>query len=465
MQGNMDMYQQYQYNGYPPLPPVKQEPMDYPPPYPMEYMDMNNYQPLPPVPPPLEEPQPKVKKRKTKQDKVTDHFKEKKPRKKIDRFKGMPEEEVAKRTLPDHLKEGLDIVIIGINPGLMAAFKGHHYAGPGNHFWKCLYLSGMTSEPMTAMDDFKLLDIGIGFTNMVERTTRGSADLTRKEIKEGAQIMIEKIRKYKPLIACFNGKGIYEIFSGKKDFEVGRQPETIPGTDTVIYVMPSSSARCSQFPRAQDKVQFYVTLRNLRDELKGLKTNNGIPKALPCGSPNQSEASETNSTQTSVPAKNDQPVKIKEEKTDGDESYKTCQSTKQDVPCSSQQSVPVKSEPLESKDYITLQPMNPLDSSFIHNSMSSYADNFTVKQEPLDNPFTCPGNGFLPTIKQEISPSSFSGPNSQQEWPTMDLGNFIDDIPPIASNAAVPVTEEEYSVQEGRASQPQFSDGNISASY
>lgn len=94
------------------MPPVKQEPMDYPPPYPMDYMDMNNYQPLPPVPPPMEEPQPKVKKRKTKQDKVTDHFKEKKPRKKIDRFKGMPEEEVAKRTLPDHLKENLDIVIV-----------------------------------------------------------------------------------------------------------------------------------------------------------------------------------------------------------------------------------------------------------------------------------------------------------------------------------------------------------------
>lgn len=57
--------------------------------------------------------------------------------------------------------------------------------------------------------------------------------------------MVEKIKKYRPLIACFNGKGIYEIFSGKKDFEVGRQPETIPGTDTVssfisILMAPSN---------------------------------------------------------------------------------------------------------------------------------------------------------------------------------------------------------------------------------
>jgi len=48
-----------------------------------------------------------------------------------------------------------------------------------------LYLSGLTPEPMTADDDYKLLQNGIGFTNMVERATKGSADLTRKEIKEG----------------------------------------------------------------------------------------------------------------------------------------------------------------------------------------------------------------------------------------------------------------------------------------
>lgn len=35
--------------------------------------------------------------------------------------------------------------------------------------------------------------------------------------------------------------------------------------------MPSSSARCAQFPRAQDKVHFYIKLRELRDELKGIQ--------------------------------------------------------------------------------------------------------------------------------------------------------------------------------------------------
>lgn len=102
-----------------------------------------------------------------------------KERKKHDRFNGMPEEEVSKRTLPDHLTENLDIIIvrkhlsanctpktriastfqIGINPGLFAAYKGHHYAGPGNHFWKCLYLSGLTPQQMSADEDYKLLQV------------------------------------------------------------------------------------------------------------------------------------------------------------------------------------------------------------------------------------------------------------------------------------------------------------------
>lgn len=37
-----------------------------------------------------------------------------KERKKHDRFNGMPEEEVSKRTLPDHLATNLDIIIVRV---------------------------------------------------------------------------------------------------------------------------------------------------------------------------------------------------------------------------------------------------------------------------------------------------------------------------------------------------------------
>lgn len=44
----------------------------------------------------------------------------------------------------------------------------------------------------------------------------------------------------------------------------------------VCYLMPSSSPRCAQFPRAQDKVHFYIKLKELRDQLKGVVQNREI---------------------------------------------------------------------------------------------------------------------------------------------------------------------------------------------
>ncbi|CAN7976413.1 unnamed protein product, partial [Ixodes persulcatus] len=134
---------------------------------------------------------------------------------------------------------------------------------------RCLFLAGLIPEPMTAVDDFKLIQYGIGFTNIVARTTRSSADLSRKEIKEGAEILMDKLKIFQPRIAVFNGKGIYEIFSGNKNFVFGRQPDPIEGTNVSVFVMPSSSARCAQLPRAVDKLPFYVALKKLRDHLRG----------------------------------------------------------------------------------------------------------------------------------------------------------------------------------------------------
>lgn len=148
--------------------------------------------------------------------------------------------------LPD-IYTNVSILQIGINPGLFAAYKGHHYAGPGNHFWKCLYLSGLTPQQMSADEDYKLLQVGIGFTNMVQRATKGSADLTRKEIKEGSQILLEKLRKFKPKIAVFNGKLIFEVFSGKKDFKFGRQPDVVEGTNTVSVKLTDVSVTSLHF--------------------------------------------------------------------------------------------------------------------------------------------------------------------------------------------------------------------------
>lgn len=44
--------------------------------------------------------------------------------------------------VPDNIDYDLRVLFVGINPGLASAAKGHHFAGPTNHFWPCLSESG-----------------------------------------------------------------------------------------------------------------------------------------------------------------------------------------------------------------------------------------------------------------------------------------------------------------------------------
>lgn len=207
----------------------------------------------------------KLKRRKPPEERVSER-----PKKKIDRFDGLSEEEVQKLTLEDYLEMNLDLVFVGINPSLMAAHRGRYYAGPGNHFYKLLHESGLTPRFVSFEEDYKLLQYSIGLTNIVTRPTRSAADLKRTEIKEGAKVVEEKLRLYKPKIAVFNGKCIYEVFANIRanaTFHFGLQPECIG--DTAIWVTPSSSARCANFPRMVDKLHFYTALKKYLQFLKG----------------------------------------------------------------------------------------------------------------------------------------------------------------------------------------------------
>lgn len=44
---------------------------------------------------------------------------------------------------------------------------------------------------------------------------------------------------------------------------------SLPLSPKVVYVMPSTSGRTQTYPRASDKLPFFLELKSLRDELKG----------------------------------------------------------------------------------------------------------------------------------------------------------------------------------------------------
>jgi len=166
--------------------------------------------------------------------------------------------------LHDVLRQGLEVVFVGINPGRHSAAAGHHYAGPGNLFWPLLYESGLVGERLTAYDEARAMEWGIGLTNMVARPSAGIADLTMEELLDGARSLRRRLLRYRPGIVCFNGKRIYEIFSGRS-CELGPQEERIGSSR--VFVMPSTSPRGASYSKAR-KLAYFRKLAKLRDELR-----------------------------------------------------------------------------------------------------------------------------------------------------------------------------------------------------
>ncbi|MGH2540885.1 MAG: mismatch-specific DNA-glycosylase, partial [Actinomycetota bacterium] len=79
------------------------------------------------------------------------------------------------RTVPDVLAPDLDVIFCGINPGLYSGAVGHHFARPGNRFWKALHLGGFTDRVLEPGEDGELPRYGCGITNLVARATSGAA--------------------------------------------------------------------------------------------------------------------------------------------------------------------------------------------------------------------------------------------------------------------------------------------------
>lgn len=148
-------------------------------------------------------------------------------------------EAARKRFLRDVIGPDLRVLFVGINPGLYTTAIGHHFGRPGNRFWPALHLGGFTKTQLSPYEDESLLDLGLGVTNLVARTTANAAELTPEEIAKGGEILREKIRRYRPRIVAFLGMDAFRIAFGVKKVRLGRQPEPLEGA--IAWVLPNPS--------------------------------------------------------------------------------------------------------------------------------------------------------------------------------------------------------------------------------
>ncbi|KAF9280793.1 hypothetical protein BGZ68_007020 [Mortierella alpina] len=91
--------------------------------------------------------------------------------------------------VPDIIDYDLDVLFVGINPGVKSSERSHHFAGPTNHFWPCL-------------------------SDSVDRPSRMGNELSAVECRAAAPVLTAKIKKYRPRFVCFVSKQAWEMYTG-----------------------------------------------------------------------------------------------------------------------------------------------------------------------------------------------------------------------------------------------------------
>ena len=169
----------------------------------------------------------------------------------------MPRDYTARR-LRDRIQPGVRVLFVGINPGVRSAETGHHFAGYSNRFWKLLYDSRLVSEPLIFEDDDRLPEFGFGITNIVPRPSPGMTDLRPEEYRDGARILMRKIRAFSPAIVALVGVTVYralllslgDLQAIKRPVRLGFQTPPVP-FPARVFVLPNPSGRNANYSYAE----------------------------------------------------------------------------------------------------------------------------------------------------------------------------------------------------------------------
>ena len=125
-------------------------------------------------------------------------------------------------TLPDYLQPGLDIVLVGLNPSIPSAQTGRYFANPRNRFWRAFNAAGLTPEALGPETDHRMLEFGIGMTDVVKRPTSGVGALTAADFREGASDLRERLVAAAPRIVSFHGVMAASQYRRHADGDRGR---------------------------------------------------------------------------------------------------------------------------------------------------------------------------------------------------------------------------------------------------
>jgi TDG/mug DNA glycosylase family protein len=141
--------------------------------------------------------------------------------------------------LADLIAPGLKVLFCGINPGLVSAETGHHFARPGNRFWPALHLAGFTPRQFRPDEQAELLPLKLGITNVVDRPSAKADELTKAEFLAGGENLVKKVLEYEPSWLAVVGVTAYRDAFGERKAAMGQQERKIGRTQ--VWILPNPS--------------------------------------------------------------------------------------------------------------------------------------------------------------------------------------------------------------------------------
>src|SRR5215469_9242928 len=130
-------------------------------------------------------------------------------------------------TIPDVAAPGLRVLFSGINPGLYSAATGYHFARPGNRFWPALCAAGFTDRVLRPEEQWQLLPLGLGITNVVARATARAGELAPAEIRAGGRALTAKVERLAPRWLAVVGITVYRTAFDRPGATTGRHEQTL----------------------------------------------------------------------------------------------------------------------------------------------------------------------------------------------------------------------------------------------
>jgi len=179
-------------------------------------------------------------------------------------------------TLPDYVAPGLRLLFIGINPGLFSVQRGHYFARKTSRFWPAFSRSTLSEpvreaigrETLGPEDDARLLEFGIGFTDVVKLPSRNAAEVKAADFAEWAPRLLARLEQYSPSVACFHGVTGYRAFAryglGDLPPEVRLGEQSRGVEKTRLYVVPNPSPANAHFT-LEDQTAWYDRLAAYMD--------------------------------------------------------------------------------------------------------------------------------------------------------------------------------------------------------